>query len=71
MDFEISKSTNQMFLFLLEKISWEEKSLELIKASMSTSLQKNHVSEILGRVETEWSLHIFSAEMQYLRCVDN
>lgn len=26
MDFEISKSTNKMFLFLLEKISREEKS---------------------------------------------
>lgn len=46
--------------------------LELIKASIiSTSLQKNHVLEILGRVKTELSPHIFSEEVQYLRCVDN
>lgn len=46
--------------------------LELIKASiMNISLQKYHVLEILGRVQTEWSAHIFSEEIQYFRWVDN
>lgn len=54
MDFEIFKSTNQIFLFLLEKISPDKRvTLELIKASiMSTSLQKHRVWEILRRVES-------------------
>lgn len=54
MDFEIFKSTNQIFLFLLEKISPDKRvTLELIKASiMSISLQKHHVWEILRRVES-------------------
>lgn len=55
MDFEIFKSTNQIFLFLLEKISPDKRvTLELIKASiMSTSLQKHRVLEILRRVESK------------------